>query len=389
MGMARRIIHVDMDEFFVAVEKLDKPSLRGKCILVGGDPKGRGVVSTASYEARQFGCHSAMPMVTAVELCPSAVVLPPRMNRYMEVSRQIFEILDRFSPAVEPLSIDEAFIDVTGCERLHGPAQKVAYRIQRAIRDELGLSASIGIGPNKFLAKLASDLQKPAGMVLITEKTVHVILDPLPVSKVWGVGPSAIAQLARLNIATIGQLRRADVELLRGQFGEAGEHFWQLANGIDDRPVVPDSRARSISSEQTFADDVGDMKELRRVLLGQVELVARRLRQHGLRAKTVTLKLRTGDFETLTRSRTLPGPVSSTEGLWQTVEELLTIWAQEELRPLRLIGVAGSQLVGIGGVQMSLFESEAERKHRRVDKAVDKIVDRFGVGAVGRAGGKK
>ena len=388
--MARRVIHVDMDEFFVAVERMENPSLRGKCVLVGGDPKGRGVVSTASYEARKFGCHSAMPMATAVRLCPDAVILPPRAGRYREVSRRIFDIFERYSPTVEPLSIDEAFIDVTGCERLHGPAQKVAYEIQRAIRDELGLSASIGIAPNKFLAKLASDLQKPAGMVLITERTVHTVLDPLPVAKLWGVGQATAARLGQLNITTIGQLRKTDVDLLRGQLGEVGEHLWQLASGIDDRPVVPDSRAKSISSELTFAEDVDDVEELRRVLLGQAELVARRLRRHELRTRTVTLKLRTGDFETLTRSKTLPSPASGTEDIWRAAEALLATWAAgEEKRPLRLIGVAAAQLVGIGGEQMELFEDPKANKQRRVDKAVDKIVDRFGADAVGRAGGKK
>jgi len=388
--MARRVIHVDMDEFFVAVERMGNPSLRGKCVLVGGDPKGRGVVATASYEAREFGCHSAMPMATALGLCSDAIILSPRPDRYREVSRRIFGIFERYSPAVEPLSIDEAFIDVTGCERLHGPAQKVAYEIQRSIRDELGLSASIGIAPNKFLAKLASDLQKPAGMVLITEQTVHTILDPLPVNKLWGVGQATAARLAQLNVATIGQLRRTDIDLLRRQLGEAGEHLWELANGIDDRPVVPDSQAKSISSERTFAEDVEDVEELRSVLLGQVELVARRLRQHDLRTRTVTLKLRTGEFETLTRSRTLPGPVSGTDDIWRAAEGLLAAWADSDKKqPLRLIGVAASQLVGAGGEQMALFESDREKKERRVDKAVDTIVDRFGTGAVGRAGGKK
>ncbi len=387
--MARRIIHVDMDEFFAAVEKVDNPSLRGKCVLVGGDPKGRGVVSTASYEARQFGCHSAMPMAMAARLCPQAVILPPRMERYAEVSRQMFDIFYRFSPTIEPLSIDEAFIDVTGCERLHGPAQKVAYEIQRAVRDELSLSASIGIAPNKFLAKLASDLQKPAGMVLITEQTAHAILDPLPVNKLWGVGQATAKRLAQLNIATVGQLRRADSSLLTQQLGDVGEHLQDLASGIDDRPVLPDSRAKSISAEQTFAEDIDDVAELRRVLLGQVELVARRLRRHELRAKTVTLKLRTGNFETLTRSRTLPGPVSGTDDVWQAAETLLSDWADRRHQPLRLIGVSATQLVGIGGLQMSLFESDTEKKSRRIDKAVDKIVDRFGKSAVTRAGSKK
>jgi len=377
-----------MDEFYVAVERVDNPSLRGKCVLVGGDPKGRGVVSSASYESREYGCHSAMPMATAVRLCPEAIILPVRMERYAEASRRVFEIFERFTPAIEPLSIDEAFLDVTGCERLHGPPQKIAYKIQRTIHDELGLSASIGIAPNKFLAKLASDLQKPAGMVSITEQTIHTILDPLPVSRLWGVGRAALAKLKRMNVETIGQLRRTDGDLLRQQFGQAGEHFLELANGIDERPVVSDGRAKSISAEQTFPQDIDEVEELRRVLLGQVELVARRLRRHDLRARTVTLKLRSGDFETMTRSKTLGEPVSTTEVIWKTADALLGEWVEQELEPLRLIGVGCSQLVGIGGRQMGLFEA-GDEKQRRVDKAVDKIVDRYGKGAVGRGKASK
>ena len=389
-GDMRRILHVDMDEFFAAVEKLDNPDLRGKPILVGGDPAGRGVVSTASYEAREFGCHSAMPMAIAVRRCPDAVIIRPRHERYVEVSRQIFDIFERFTPLVEPLSIDEAFLDVTGSERLHGSAETIARKIQKTIHDELGLAASLGVAPNKFLAKLASDLEKPNGLTIITEESVHDVLDPLPVTKLWGVGKRAAAELDRLSIRTIGQMRAIDPDLLKRRFGNAAaDHFIQLAAGIDDRPVTADGQAKSIGQEITFAQDVGELTELRDVLLQQTEQVARRLRRAGLKARTVTLKLRTSDFTTRTRSQTFGEATDLTDNLWQAAKGLLEAWARLELAPLRLIGVTASQLTGVAG-QLSLFDQGEDRaKMRRIDETVDRIVERFGNDAVHRGGGEK
>ena len=389
-GDMRRILHVDMDEFFAAVEKLDNPDLRGKPILVGGDPAGRGVVSTASYEAREFGCHSAMPMAIAVRRCPDAVIIRPRHERYVEVSRQIFDIFERFTPLVEPLSIDEAFLDVTGSERLHGSAETIARKIQKTIHDELGLAASLGVAPNKFLAKLASDLEKPDGLTMITEQTIHEVLDPLPVGKLWGVGKRAAAELARLGIRTIGQMRAIDSGLLKRRFGDAAaDHFLQLAGGIDDRPVTPDGQAKSIGQEITFAEDVGELDELKRVLLQQTEQVARRLRRAGLEARTITLKLREADFTTRTRSQTFGEATDLTDNLWQAAKGLLEAWARLELAPLRLIGVTASQLTGVAG-QLSLFDQGEDRaKMRRIDETVDRIVERFGNDAVHRGGGEK
>ncbi|KPK84053.1 MAG: hypothetical protein AMJ81_06670 [Phycisphaerae bacterium SM23_33] len=379
----RRIIHVDMDEFFAAVEKLDRPQLRGRPILVGGDPAGRGGVSTASYEARAFGCRSAMPMVTALRLCPEAVVLPVRGERYREVSDRVFEILERFTPVIEPVSIDEAFLDVAGCERLLGPAEGIARRIKADIPRELGLTASVGLAPNKFLAKLASDLQKPDGLVVLTERNVHEVLDPLGIEKLWGVGPAAAEQLKRLNIHTIGQLRRTSAEGLTEALGQLGEHLLQLANGQDDRPVTPDSQAKSIGQEQTFAQDLAELDELRRVLLQQTEQVGRRLRRHGLKARTIRLKLRYGDFTTLTRSQTLPEPTDVTQEIWGQAEALLLAWARRSQRPLRLLGVTAAQLVWQRG-QLPLFEEPERLKQRRLDQALDEIADRFGDEAVRR-----
>ena len=378
------IIHVDMDEFFAAVEKLDNPSLAGKCILVGGSPAGRGVVSTASYEARRFGCHSAMPMATAIRLCPHATVLPVRGERYREVSDLLFEIFERFTPMVEPVSIDEGFLDVSGCERLFGPADQIARKIKEVIQDQLGLTASLGVAPNKFLAKLASDLQKPNGLVVISEQNVHDVLDPLPVSKLWGVGPATLKLFEQLGIRTICQLRRMPVALLRERFGDAGEHFHRLANGLDDRPVTPDSQAKSVGQEQTFPLDLSELAELRRLLLQQAEHVARRLRRAHLKAKTVTIKLRYGDFETLTRSKTSTEATNTTEGIWRVAESLFSAWSSRAHRPLRLIGVTASGLATEKGRQLNLFTEDQVGKQRRLDETLDKIVSHFGEDAIRR-----
>lgn len=387
--MPRRILHVDMDEFFAAVEKLDRPELRGRCLLIGGDPRGRGVVSTASYEARRFGCRSAMPMATALRLCPHAVVLRPRGQRYHELSEQVFEVLAEFTPLVEPLSIDEAFLDVTGCERLFGPSETIARQLKDRIRSRTGLTASVGVAPNKFLAKLASDLQKPDGLVIIEPGSAQAVLDPLPVSRIWGIGPAAAAELEKMGVRTIAQLRQVPPRQLAARFGSAGEHFLNLARGLDDRPVTPDSQAKSIGQEQTFAQDVEDIDELRRVLLGQVEQVGRRLRASGLTARTVQLKIRYGDFTTLTRSATREEPTDLSDELWSAARDLLDQWAAQGFRPLRLLGVSVSQLAGRAGRQLSLFAPPAQDKQRRLDQALDRLTERFGDQAITRAASRR
>jgi len=373
-----------MDEFFAAVEKLDRPQLRGKPLLVGGDPSARGVVSTASYEARRFGCHSAMPMAQAVRLCPQAVVLPVRMRRYAAVSGQVFALFDRFTPLVEPLSIDEAFLDVTGSQRLLGDAERIAREIRRTIREELHLTASVGVAPNKFLAKLASDLDKPDGLTVITPETIHATLDPLEVRKLWGVGPAAAERLAVLGVATIGDLRRLPSRLLRERLGDGGDHLARLARGLDDRPVTPDGRAKSIGQEQTFATDVADLDQLRQILADQADHVARRLRRSRLRARTVTLKLRYGDFTTLTRSMTRSEATDLSDDLRAMAAGLLTTWARQAFAPLRLLGVTASGLAAGAGRQLELFADPARQKARRVDEALDAIKAKFGTGSVRR-----
>jgi len=382
--MARLILHVDMDEFFAAVEKLDNPSLAGKCLLVGGDPAGRGVVSTASYEARVFGCRSAMPMATAMRLCPQAILVRPRHERYREVSDQVFEIIGRYSPLVEPLSIDEAFLDATGSERLLGTGERIARDLKAAIRREVGLTASVGVAPNKFLAKLASDLNKPDGLTVITDANVHDVLDGLPIRKLWGVGPAAEKQLERLGVRTLGQLRRASPTLLASSLGKAAaEHLQALAAGRDDRPVVPDHQAKSISQECTFAQDLADADALADVLLDQVEQVARRLRRAGLKARTVTLKLRTGDFVTRTRSQTLAAATDITAELLAAARGLFAAWRRENAAPLRLLGMGASQLGETGG-QLPLFGAPGREKQERLDRTLDDIARKFGRKAVRR-----
>jgi DNA polymerase-4 len=305
------------------------------------------------------------------------------------MSDQVFAILERFSPLVEPLSIDEAFLDVTGCERLLGPAERIAAEIMHQIRHETQLTASLGVAPNKFLAKLASDLKKPDGLVIITEENAQQALDPLPVSRIWGVGPAGAKALEALGVRTIGQLRKLPEKTLQDRFGEWGLHCHRLARGVDNRPVEPDSQAKSIGQEETFPEDVAELEYLRDVLLGQVQEVARRLRKHGLKARTVTLKIRCGDFTTLTRSRTLPEATNTTETLWQTSESILRAWSQKAHRPLRLLGMTASGLQGRSGSQLPLFSEDRRLKQDRLDRAVDTIAARFGPGAVARGLGAR
>jgi DNA polymerase-4 len=378
----RAILHVDMDAFFAAVEQLDDPKLRGKPVLVGGDGP-RGVVATASYEARPFGCHSAQPMSVAKRLCPHAIVVPGRFERYREISDRLFEIFDAFTPIVQPLSIDEAFLDVTASERIHGSAIEIARAIKRRVRDELSLTTSVGVAPNKFLAKLASDLEKPDGLTVINADDVDRVLPPLPVTKIWGIGPKTAARLEGMAIRTIGDLRKASDATLSRLLGDDAERCRNLALGRDDREVVTDSEAKQISQENTFGVNIAEPDVVRNELLEQVQHVARRLRKHKLRAGGVTLKIRFGEFKTITRSRTLDEPSDRTDLLWNVTREVFDEWAAKNFVPVRLIGMAARNLSG-GGAQLPLFTDPAGEKHERLDKVVDHIVDRFGKTAVRR-----
>lgn len=383
MAGPRTVLHVDMDAFFASIEQLDQPQLRGRPVLVG-HAGARGVVTTASYEARPFGCHSAQPMAVARRLCPDAIVVPVRPQRYGEVSRHLFSILDEFAPLVEPLSIDEAFLDVTGSERLFGPPRTIGDALRRRISEEMKLTASIGIAPNKFLAKLASDLDKPDGLTQITEGDIDDMLPRLAVTHIWGIGPVTAAKLKAIGIVTIGDLRRQALPQLRRLFGVEAERFYRLARGLDSRPVTPDSRAKSIGHECTFESNVADPDHVRRVLLDHVEAVARRVRKHGLYAGGISVKIRYGEFQTISRSATLERPSDATSELWHSARELFDRWAGHAFQPVRLIGVAATRLSS-DPQQLELYEGQTSR-HQRVDEASDRIVERFGRSAIRRGG---
>jgi DNA polymerase-4 len=378
------ILHVDMDAFYASVEQRDNPELRGKPVIVGGSAGQRGVVSAASYEARRFGVHSAMPSATARRLCPQGVFLPVRMRHYATIARQIRDILLSFTPLVEPLSLDEAFLDVRGCEGLFGPAPEMARQIRQRVREETGLVASVGVAPNKFLAKLASDLRKPDALVVVPADGVAEFLRPLPVGRIWGVGARGEKRLHALGLHTVGQLAALPEEVLAGHFGETGRHVWRLANGLDSRHVVPDREARSISTETTFAHDIGDLDVLRVWLLDLVDQLAARLRRHGLRGRTVELKLRSSDFRTRTRSLSLADPTDVTDTIWQAVRTLFERGATRDVLPLRLIGVGASKLTRDATVQSDLFDGEQTERQSKLDRAVDAIRGQFGTGSIKR-----
>jgi DNA polymerase-4 len=383
------ILHVDMDAFYASVEELDDPGLVGQPVVVGGTPDGRGVVAAANYAARRYGIHSAMPAARARRLCPHAVFIRSRMDRYVEVSRELRGIFARYTPLLEPLSLDEAFLDVTSSLRLFGDGQAIARRIKEEIRDELGLVASVGVAPNKFLAKLASDLDKPDGLVVVPTDAIEAFLEPLPVSRLWGVGKVSNRDLAEMGVHTIGDLRRLPEELLLSRFGKSAAHLVRLARGIDDRRVVPDRDAKSISHETTFATDIGDAEVLRSWLLELTEQVASRLRRQGLRGKTVFIKVRYADFHTVTRSESLDAPNNVTRELYVTAARLLQAELARSPRPVRLLGMGASGMTGEELEQGQLFETEDREQQRRIDTVVDSIKSRFGNRALRRGGGAR
>ena len=388
----RFILHVDMDAFYASVEVREQPGLAGRPVIVGGSPRGRGVVSAANYEARRFGIHSAMPTARAMRLCPHAVCLPGRMSLYASVSHQIREIFNRYSPLVEPLSLDEAFLDVTDSQRLFGSAAEIANAIKQAISNELSLVASVGIAPNKFIAKIASDLDKPDGFVEVMPGEVQAFLDPLPVSRIWGVGKATGKELDRLGITTIAQLRQQSEAVLQDRFGKFGNHLWRLANGMDDRPVVSDSEAKSISNETTFDSDISNRDTLRAWLMELTEQVCWRLRQQDLFGRTVQIKLRFADFSTITRSHTLPEATQQTKQVWQAVMALFDKAMQSESRRLRLVGVGVSGLSDTAQrpqVQTDMFEQPEDTRQTQLDEVADAIKSRFGSGGIRRGTGYK
>jgi len=367
-----------MDAFYASVEQLDDPALTGQPVIVGGLGP-RGVVATASYEARVHGVHSALPMARARRLCPGGHFVRPRMQRYRQKSREVFAIFEDFTPLVEGLSLDEAFLDVSGSLRLFGGPLDIANGLKSRIRAETGLSASVGIAHNKFLAKLASDARKPDGLLWLQREQVQAFLDPMPVSRVWGLGRQTAPRLRALGILTIGQLRRADPAVLRGPLGNRVEHFQRLARGEDDREVEPRRPEKSISHEVTFDSDIGDRAELLAELQRQTEAVARRLRSQGLMARTVVVKLRDSRFRTVTRSSSLRGCTSSTRTLYRMARALFENWHQQHRGTrLRLLGVGVTGLEEAGPGTAAEGDRIDASTERGIDQVSDEINRRYG-----------
>jgi DNA polymerase IV len=376
--MARAIAHVDMDAFYASVEQRDRPELRGLPVIVGADPKGRGVVSACSYEARVFGVRSAMPISRAYRLCPHGVYLPVDMAKYAQVSAEIMAILGDFTPLVEPVSVDEAFLDLTGTETLWGPPLEAVRTIKTRVREATGLTASAGLAANKFVAKVASDLRKPDGLVVVPGGEEAAFLAPLPIERLWGVGKATARELEALGITTIGQLQRVAPAVLTARLGPHGPDLLDLAFGRDQRAVEPFSPPKSMGAENTFGRDTRDLAVLEETLRGQAERVARELRAEGLAACRVTLKLRWADFRTLTRSHT----GDPTQDGLEIYRRAATLLAREKLvQAVRLIGVSASTFRAQARGQLPLLDPAAVRREQ-LARAVDRITSRFGRSAI-------
>lgn len=376
----RTILHADLDAFYASVEVLDNPTLRGKPVIVGGDPNARGVVSAASYEARRFGVHSAMPLRTAQRLCPAGVFLPGRFDRYRALSAQVMSIFASFTPLVEPISLDEAFLDVSGSLAGFGDGETIGARIRERVLAESGLVVSVGVATNKLCAKIASDLRKPDGLVVVPPGEEAAFLAPLPVSRLWGVGPQARQALAEYGVTTIGQLAGLPAGTLRRRFGSHGGELAQRAKGIDTAPVVPTQRPKSIGHELTFDHDVTDGARLERTLLDLAESVASRLRRHHLAAGAVQLKLRYEGFDTITRQASLPHQARESEPIYALGVQLLhRAWDPD--RAVRLIGLTAINLTA--AQQLTLFD--APDRADRLTHSIDVVRERFGERAITRA----
>lgn len=381
MTSLRPILHIDLDAFFASVEERDQPHLRGLPVIIGGRPDQRGVVSTCSYAARKFGIHSAMPLIEAYRRCPQGIFLPGDMAKYRAASQQVFAIYQRFTPTVEPISIDEAFLDLTGCTKLFGDPPTIARTIKKLIEKEVGITASAGIAHNKFLAKVASDLQKPDGLVWIKPDEIIKKLHPLPIRRLWGVGPKMAARLATLGISTIGHLATFDQRLLMTAIGEGqAYHLQQLAWGRDDRPVVTDTEVKSIGHEHTFTTDTSDLQQVLAVLLHLSEKVGRRLRRAGLTGRTIALKLRYHNFVTLTRHSSLKESTNLDQIIYRTGKELLE--KAYNGQPVRLIGITLQNLSRGGEQQLSFLANNGEVKQEKVVQVMDKIKNRYGESSI-------
>jgi len=384
----RTILHVDMDAFFAAVEEREDPSLRGKPVVIGADPRGgegRGVVSTANYEARKYGIHSAQPISQAWQRCPHAIYLPPRGKLYGQVSRQVFEVFDGFTDLVEPLGVDEAFLDVTASRRLFGPGPELARRLKDEVRAATGLTASVGVAASKFVAKIASDLEKPDGLVVVDPGREAEFLAPLPVRRLWGAGPKTLEKLRALGCTTIGDVADLAPDVLERRFGEAmGRRFHRLSNGRDERPVRPDRERKSLGKETTFDEDVTDRVVVERTLLRLCESVAASCRRKDIAGTTVTVKLRFRGFDTVTRQCGLPAPADTVEAVWPVARTLFRK-ADRGRVPIRLVGVTLSGFGDEPAAQLGMFVPAGRPADRAVAEAVDRLREKFGRDSVRRA----
>jgi len=378
--MARRIMHIDLDAFFVSVEQALNPKLQGKPVVVGGRPDRRGVVAAASYEARAFGLHAGMPLATASRLCPQAIFIEGGFPKYREASQRFMAILAEFSPYLEPVSLDEAYLDATGFESIYGSTHQMAVNIKQRIRDELKLCASVGIASGKVVAKVASELSKPDGLLEVAAGDERSFLAPLPIAKLPGVGKKTERILNGLGVHTIGELSTTPLSTLKSHLGASGELLHRYANGIDDREIEPPSAAKSISRETTFGQDTRDRSQLEATLRYLGERVGSELRQRGRQAKCVTLKLRYADFTTLTRRHTLGQASDTDQIIFDTGLKLLKGALAQEKQPIRLIGIGVANFVEPGR-QLALLDSSAQRLER-LNKAIDRIRNKYGFTAI-------
>jgi len=389
MQNEKYIVHIDMDAFFASIEQRDNPKFLGKPVVVGADPKqgkGRGVVSTCSYEARKYGIHSAMPISIAYKKCPHAFFLPVDMDKYSDVSSEIYKIFYNFTPDVEPISIDEAFLDITGSHHLFGAPLETCVLIKSRIKKETGLTASAGLAPIKMAAKIASDLKKPDGLVEVRQDELLQFLWPLPVEKIWGLGQKGKDILDAIGIKTIGSLAKMDRKEVIKLFGKEGIRLWQLANGIDERKVVAAGDAKSVSNEYTFMEDESDKDRIEATLLALCEKVAGRLRNEKLKGRTITLKIRLEGFETYTRSNSFENPTDFDEVIWKQVKSLFNDFDLKK-KKIRLLGVKVSNFSS-GNVQGDLFQDVSVVKMEKIHSALDKIRERFGDNVIHRAKSK-
>jgi DNA polymerase-4 len=378
-------MHLDMDAFYASVEVLDNPDLSGKCLVVGGHSK-RGVVAAASYEARRYGIHSAMPMFQARKRCADIVIVPPRRKRYQAVSRRVMALIKEVSPLVEQVSIDEAYVDITGCQRLHGPPTVLARDLKRRIKEVTQLTCSVGIAPNKFLAKIASDMEKPDGLTIIPAETVPDFIHTLAVEKVPGVGKRTHEVLRKMGIRTLGDIIHYPEPSLHRRLGKFGHRLIQLARGIEAAPVTPQTPVKSISGEETLETDTRDKRKLQIYLMQHAEDVGHRLRQANMKARRVTLKIKHSDFKQVTRSKTMKQGTNVSEIIYREAKQLLDHY--HLTRPVRLIGMGVSALTETDHpVQRALFDSEGDRTNpwQQVDQVMDAITEKFGKGSISKA----